>query len=178
VRHRIVSSILYELPFGKGKAHLQDGVGGAIFGGWQVTNILSLSSGFPRNPNTGTDRANLGHSDQRPNTVAGEDPDDGAKTIQQWFNTGAYVLQPAGEYGNAVRNGLTGPGIFNFDTSILRNFTLGGSRSLQLRLEAFNTFNQPVWNDPNTNVSSNQYGQITSTRKNMRELQLGIKFGF
>ena len=50
VRHRIVSSILYELPFGAGKPHLQDGVGGAILGGWQVTNILSLSSGFPRNP--------------------------------------------------------------------------------------------------------------------------------
>ena len=50
-----------------------------------------------------------------------------------------------------MRNSLIGPGIFNFDTSILRNFTLGGSKTLQLRLEAFNTFNQPVWNDPNTN---------------------------
>jgi hypothetical protein len=88
------------------------------------------------------------------------------------------VLQPAGEYGDGVRNSLIGPGIFNFDTSILRNFTLGGSKTLQLRLEAFNTFNQPVWNDPNTNVQSAQYGQITSTRKPMRELQLGVKFGF
>ena len=178
VRHRIVSSILYELPFGAGKPHLQGGVGGAILGGWQVSNILSLSSGFPRNPNTGADRANLGHTDQRPDPVSGQDPNDGPKTIQQWFNTDAYVLQPAAEYGDAVRNGLLGPGIFNFDTSILRNFTLGGSKSLQLRLEAFNTFNQPVWNDPNTSVTSTQYGQITSTRKPMREVQLGIKFGF
>ena len=60
--------------------------------------------------------------------------------------------------------------------SILRNFTLGGSKSLQFRLEAFNTFNQPVWQDPNTAVTSAQYGQITSTRKPMRELQLGVKF--
>ena len=71
-----------------------------------------------------------------------------------------------------------GPGIFNFDMSILRNFTLGGSKSLQFRLEAFNTFNQPVWQDPNTSVTSAQYGQITATRKPMRELQLGVKFGF
>ncbi len=62
--------------------------------------------------------------------------------------------------------------------SILRNFSLGGSKNLQLRLEAFNTFNQPVWQDPNTSVSAAQYGQITSTRKPMRELQLGVKFGF
>ncbi len=73
---------------------------------------------------------------------------------------------------------MLGPGIFNFDMSILRNFTLGGSKALQFRLEAFNTFNQPVWQDPNTSVTSAQYGQITSTRKPMRELQLGVKFSF
>ena len=81
-------------------------------------------------------------------------------------------------YGDSVRNSITGPGIFNFDMSILRNFTLGGSKGLQLRLEVFNAFNQPVWNDPNTSVTSPQYGTITSTRKAMRELQLGVKFTF
>jgi len=177
-RHRIVSSILYELPFGAGKKWAQGGVGGAILGGWQLTNIMSLSSGFARNPNVGQDRANLGHGDQRPTVVSGQDANDGPQTIQQWFNTAAFVLQPGIEYGNAVRNSIVGPGIFNFDMSILRNFTLGGSKTLQLRLEAFNTFNQPVWQDPNTAVTSTQYGQITSTRKPMREMQLGIKFGF
>jgi hypothetical protein len=48
VRHRFVSSILYELPFGNGKPFLQTGVGGAILGGWQVSTIISKSSGFPR----------------------------------------------------------------------------------------------------------------------------------
>jgi hypothetical protein len=177
VRHRIVSSILYELPFGEGKPFLQDGVGGAILGGWQFTNILSLSSGFPRDPATGNDRAGTG-STNRPNYVSGQDIDDGPKTIQQWFNTAAFVQQPTGTYGDAVRNSITGPGIFNFDMSILRNFALGGSKALQFRLEAFNTFNQPVWQDPNTSVSAAQYGQITSTRKPMRELQLGVKFSF
>ena len=120
---------------------------------------MSLSSGFARNPQTGQDRANLGHGDQRPNIVSGQDPNDGPNTIQQWFNTAAFVLQPGVEYGNAVRNSIFGPGIFNFDMSILRNFTLGGSKSLQFRLEAFNTFNQPVWQDPNTAVTSAQYGR-------------------
>jgi hypothetical protein len=177
-RHRVVSSILYELPFGEGKKFAQSGVGAAILGGWQITNIMSLSSGFARNPNVGQDRANLGHGDQRPTVVSGQDANDGAKTIQQWFNTAAFILQPGIEYGNAVRNSIVGPGIFNFDMSILRNFRLGGSRTVQFRLEAFNTFNQPVWQDPNTAVTNSQYGQITSTRKPMRELQLGVKFGF
>ena len=177
-RHRIGSSILYELPFGAGKPFLQDGIGSAILGGWQFTNILSLSSGFARNPNVGQDRANLGHGDQRPMVVSGQDPNDGPNTIQQWFNTAAFVLQPAQIYGDAERNSIVRPGIFNFDMSIMRNFALGGSKSLQFRLEAFNTFNQPVWQDPNTAVTNSQYGQITSTRKPMRELQLGVKFTF
>lgn len=177
VRHRVVSSILYELPFGDGKPFLQSGIGAAVLGGWQLTNILSLSSGFPRDAASGQDRANTG-STNRPDVVAGQDPNDGAGTIAQWFNTAAFVLQPQFIYGNAERNNIIGPGIFNFDMSILRNFKLGGSKNLQLRLEAFNAFNQPVWNDPNTSVTSAQYGQITSTRKSMRELQLGVKFGF
>ena len=177
VRHRVVSSILYELPFGDGKPFLQSGVGAAILGGWQVTNIMSLSSGFPRDPATGNDRANTG-STNRPDAVSGQDPDSGPKTIDQWFNTAAFVVQPQFAHGNAVRNSIIGPGIFNFDMSILRNFQLPRNTGLQLRLEAFNTFNQPVWQDPNTSVTSPQYGTINSTRKPMRELQLGVKFTF
>jgi hypothetical protein len=176
VRHRVVSSILYELPFGEGKPFLQSGAGAAILGGWQFTNILSLSSGFPRDPATGNDRASTG-STNRPNAT-GQDPDSGPKTINEWFNKAAFVEQAQFTYGNAVRNSITGPGIFNFDMSILRNFTLRGSQSIQFRLEAFNTFNQPVWQDPNTSVTSPQYGTINSTRKPMRELQIGFKYIF
>jgi len=176
-RHRVVSSILYELPFGEGKPYMQSGVGSAILGGWQLTNIVSLSSGFPRDPATGQDRANTG-STNRPDLVSGQDPNSGPKTIQQWFNTAAFVIQPQFAYGDSTRNSILGPGVFNFDMSILRNFTLGGSRSLQLRLEAFNVFNQPVWQDPNTSVNAALYGQINSTRKPMREMQIGVKFGF
>lgn len=177
VRHRVVSSILYELPFGEGKPFAQTGVGAALLGGWQLTNIMSLSAGFPRDPATGNDRANTG-STNRPDAVSGQDPDTGPKTIAQWFNTAAYVQQAQFTYGNAVRNSITGPGIFNFDMSILRNFRFATSKNLQLRLEAFNVFNQPVWQDPNTSVTSPQYGTINSTRKPMRELQLGVKFSF
>jgi hypothetical protein len=52
------------------------------------------------------------------------------------------------------------------------------SKTLQFRLEGFNVFNNPIWNDPNTTLTSPLYGTITSTRKPMRELQLGAKFVF
>lgn len=177
VRHRVVSSMLYELPFGDGKPFLQSGVGAALLGGWQVSNIMSVSSGFPRDPASGQDRANTG-STNRPDVVPGQDPNDGPKTIDQWFNTAAFVLQPQFTHGNAERNSIIGPGIFNFDLSIMRNFRFAGNKNLQLRLEAFNAFNQPVWGEPNTSVTSPNYGRTLSTRKSMRELQFGVKFAF
>jgi hypothetical protein len=62
--------------------------------------------------------------------------------------------------------------------SVMRNINFGGSRILQLRLEAFNVFNHPVWGDPIMAMSSPLYGTINSTRIPMRELQLGVKFSF
>lgn len=179
VRHRFVSSILYELPFGDGKPFLQSGIGAAILGGWQITTIFSKSSGFPRTAYTGTDRSNTGGGQDRPNATGANPilPDD-QQTITRWFNTDAFAVQPAGTWGNAGRNTFFGPGITNVDASIIRNFRLWGNKTLQARLEAFNLLNTPIWNDPNTTLSSPLYGSITSTRKPMRELQIGVKFVF
>jgi hypothetical protein len=62
--------------------------------------------------------------------------------------------------------------------SILKNIVFGGGKSVQLRLEAFNLFNKPIWGDPDMNMSSSTYGRINTTRSPMRELQLGVKFSF
>jgi hypothetical protein len=157
---------------------LNDGIGGAVLGGWQVSAIVAISSGFPRNVIVGTDRSNTGGGQDRPNATGQEVelPGD-QRTVQRWFNTDAYVAQPVGTWGDVGRNTVTGPGITSVDTSIIRNFRIK-SNSLQFRLEAFNVLNHPIWNDPNTTLTASTYGQITTTRKPMRELQLGLKFVF
>jgi hypothetical protein len=178
VRHRFVSSVLYELPFGNGKPFLQTGAGAAIFGGWQLSTIITKSSGFPRTAYVGTDRSNTAGGQDRPNTT-GQDPilPGDQQTIARWFNTDAYALNALGTFGNAGRNTFFGPGITNVDASIIRNFRMR-SNTLQFRFEAFNLLNNPIWNDPNTTLTSPLYGTINSTRKPMRELQLGVKFVF
>ena len=179
VRHRFVASILYELPFGDGKPLVHSGMGSAILGGWQISAIVNKSSGFPRTAYVGTDRSNTGGGQDRPNTT-GADPilPDDQRTTARWFNVDAYALNGLGTFGNAGRNTFFGPGIFNVDASLIRNFRLMREKTLQFRLEAFNVLNNPIWNDPNTTLTSPQYGTITSTRKPMRELQLGVKFVF
>jgi hypothetical protein len=158
---------------------MQTGIGGAILGGWQISTIITKSSGFPRTAYVGTDRSNTGGGQDRPNTT-GADPilPGDQQTIARWFNTGAYALNALGTFGNAGRNTFFGPGIFNVDASVIRNFKLMGNNTLQLRLEGFNVLNNPIWNDPNTTLTSPLYGSITSTRKSMRELQIGVKFVF
>ena len=179
VRHRFVASILYELPFGSGKPYMRDGLGGAILGGWQISTILNSSTGFPRTAYVGTDRSNTGGGQDRPNVVGGQDPTlpSDQRTIQRWFNTSAYALNDFGTWGDAGRNTFYGPGITSVDTSIIRNFRMGG-KYIQFRLEAFNALNNPIWNDPNTTLTSPLYGTINTTRKPMRELQLGLKYVF
>jgi hypothetical protein len=178
VRHRFVTSVLYELPFGNDKPFMKEGVGAAVLGGWQVSTIISKSSGFPRNMLTGTDVSNTGGGQDRPNAVSGQDPELDDPTILKWFNTAAFVPNAPGTWGNVGRNTITGPGIFNLDLSIIRNFRMLRNKTLQFRLETFNTLNIPVWQDPSTTLSSQNYGQITATRKPMREVQLGLKFVF
>jgi hypothetical protein len=179
VRHRFVASILYELPFGDGKPFMQSGIGSAILGGWQISTIINASSGFPRTAYVGTDRSNTGGGQDRPNVTGSEaDLPGDQRTIQRWFNTDAFVLQPVGTWGNGPRNNFVGPGIKTLDASIIRNFRMTRSKTLQFRLEGFNVLNNPIWNDPNTTLTSPQYGTITSTRKPMRELQVGVKFVF
>ena len=167
------------LPFGAGKAFAQSGVGAAVLGGWQLSTIISKSSGFPRNVLVGTDRSNTGGGQDRPNAT-GEDPNlpGDQQSIARWFNTNAYVVQPLGTWGNVGRNTVIGPGILNVDASIIRNFRMMRTKTLQFRLEAFNVLNKPIWNDPNTTLTSSLYGTINSTRKPMRELQIGLKFVF
>src|SRR4030095_11573188 len=148
VRHRMVASVLYELPFGGDKPFLQEGIGSAILGGWQVSAIINKSSGFPRDPAVGTDVPNTAVGTYRPNLVSGQDPNDGAQTPQQWFDTAAFATPAQFTYGDAGRNIVIGPGIFTVDASLLRNVRLGGSNSLQFRLEAFNLFHNPVWGAP------------------------------
>ncbi len=188
-RHRFVSSVLYELPFGKGKRYLNQAVASAVLGGWELSSIVTISSGFPRTVSTGgaLDRANIGRGADRPNTTgAPANLPRGQRNPQRWFNTDAFVLEPAGTFGNVGRNTVIGPGILAWDFATLKNFRFTESKELQFRFEAFNFPNHPIWGDPDacgcfnaqTGLPSLSFGTITSTRRPMRELQFGLKFIF
>ena len=191
-RHRFVSSVLYDLPFGKGKAWLNHGIAGSVIGGWELSSIVSANTGFPLNVYSGSDRSNTGAGFDRPNATG--DPvnfDRGQRGPNGWFNIQGFALQPLGTFGSTGRNSVTGPGMLNWDFSTLKNFSFTESKYLQLRFEAFNIMNHPNWGDPDTTLGSNRldasghaipgtgtFGRINSTRTAMRQLQFSLKLIF
>ena len=181
VRHRLVTSAIWDLPFGKGRQmNIENPVANAVAGGWQMSSIVTLQTGFAATVANGLDTSNTGAFFDRPNATGQEvDLPRGQQDPQRFFNTGAFAVQAAGTHGNVGRNTLTTPGIIGWDFSLLKNFNLKSeTRYLQFRFEAFNFPNHPNWGNPDTNVSSGNFGRITGTRSNMRQLQFGLKLNF
>ena len=181
-RHRVVTSVLYALPVGKGRKYLTHGIASSLIGGWELSGIWTVSTGFPLSILSGKDQSNTGHGYDKPNAVPGEsiDLDSSQRSTGRWFNTNAVVLQPLGTYGNLGRNIATGPGIFNVDFSTLKNFNFSERKYLQFRFEAFNVLNHPNFGDPSTGLSAGGFGTINSTRGGiaMRQLQFSLKVVF
>jgi Carboxypeptidase regulatory-like domain/TonB dependent receptor len=191
--NRFVASVLYELPFGKGKPFLNQGFASHILGGWQLNSIVTASSGFPLTISDGTNQSNTNVANDRPNAVPGVPENLSNPTTAQWFNLASVQLEPFGTFGNVGRNTVIGPGILDWDFSALKNFYVTEQRYLQFRFECFNCANHPNFGDPGTDLTSNQtnaagfpipgtgnFGEITSTRTgiDMRELQFSLKFIF
>ena len=181
VRHRVVASVIWDLPFGKGRQfNIENPVANAVAGGWKTTSILTLQTGYAMTITNGLDTSGTGGFFDRPNAT-GQKPElpRGQQDPQRFFNTAAFVVNNIGQFGNVGRNTLDTPGVIGWDFSLLKDFNLGHEqRYLQFRFEAFNFPNHANWGNPNGNVSSGGFGQITGTRGNMRQLQFGLKLNF
>jgi hypothetical protein len=174
----MVNLVLHELPFGKGRPWLNGGgLTDILFGGRELGSLFNVQTGFPLMVFSGRDQSNTGAGFDRPNVVAGQSGNQlrEERTARRWFNTAAFVSQPFGTFGNTGRNTIISPGIVQWDASLLKSFRFSESKRLQFRFEAFNAAHHPNLGNPDTTVTSTNFGRITSTRLNMRELQFGLK---
>ncbi|MCB9383504.1 MAG: carboxypeptidase regulatory-like domain-containing protein [Bryobacterales bacterium] len=171
-----VTSVIYELPFGKGKPYLNSGVGRWVLGGWQVGGILNLLGGTPDSHTFNQDTTNVGGAN-RGDVIGDINLPSSQRTIDRWFNTDAIGPGQPGVIDNAGRNMVWGPGTKAFDFSLSRRFTITERQSLQLRFESFNFTNTPVFGRPNTAIGTANAGVIT-TAGEPRRIQFGLKYAF
>ena len=183
-----ITSVVYELPFGKGRKFLSGANRGLdlLAGGWQVSSIVNLRSGEPFNLTyTAAARAQvapfltlLGFNVFRPNITGDPLAPEGQRTVTNYLNRSNVNLplyyQP---FGNAGRNIATGFAFYQADLGASKRFAITERVGLQFRAEAFNVFNRSNFTAPNANVSSVAYGTITSTY-DARRLQLALKLLF
>ncbi|MFB3852793.1 MAG: TonB-dependent receptor domain-containing protein [Vicinamibacterales bacterium] len=182
IRHKLAVNLLWQIPVTFASRGLD-----AVLGGWQVNTITFLQSGSHfsitcSNPYPVCDPNGDGYTGDRVN-LPSFGTDYGHPSRSQWlagvFKVSDFPLPAPGTLPNMPRNAYTGPGYFNTDLSLLKNFKLGlsSASNLQIRFEAFNVFNQVNLNNPATSLQSTQFGKVTSHRP-MRVIQLGARFSF
>jgi hypothetical protein len=184
-------SVIYDLPFGKGKAFGSNWnpVTNTLLGGFQVTLIEKILSGFPVPLIDSNNQAgqgfnyfeNGGDDDNynRPNQVANCDPYAASHSQHQWINTACFPAPPVGELGDAARVPVSGPDFVNSDFSVIKQFPLPWREmNLNFRAEFFNLFNHPQFGMPVNDLNAVGFGSVDSTVNNPRLVQLALKLAF
>lgn len=186
--HVIHISGEYALPFGSGHRLLNHSNKwtNAFIGGWELNYIYTYQSGQPFN--VGCPVATTSDFGCNANMVAGQDPYTGPHNQKQWLNPNAFSEPPAataiGQADFSPLGGkaqqVRGPGFYNLDSSLFKNFATGEGTQLQFRLETFNTLNHPQFDNPGqlnfTDLTN--FSEITNARNGYRIAQLALKYFF
>jgi hypothetical protein len=194
-KHNWVWNLTYDLPFARGAR----GLSRALFSDWQLAAIGQMRSGPPLTlfvqanrsrsrwspsigPGLGFDRPSLAPGRSPESAVTG-DPD-------QWFDPTAFVLQPAGTYGDLGRGALLGPDLKVVDLALVKRIPwarLGEGGRAELRIEAFNVFNRTNFGIPSLLAFAGlqdgeaplpTLGRIRSTTTSARQIQVGLRVQF
>jgi hypothetical protein len=194
-RHNWVLSFTWELPFSKTAPPATR----ALLGGWQVSGIWTMHGGQPLTVFVAANRSRSqwnpsrgpGIGQDRPSYAPGYDSDSATNgTPEQWLNPAAFVLQPAGTFGNTGRGDFTGPNLRTLDLAFSKSArwtALGPRARLELRIEAFNLLNRANFGIPELRAFAGQadgeaplatFGRISNTITSARQTQLSVRVAF
>ena len=183
LRHRLVNTVVFQLPFGRTQKYLRYGLASKMLGGWELSGIVSAQSGFPFTINIKGDTAGVGAGTGgifvRPNAVPGVTYQLPASQMStsRYFNTAAFTAPATGAFGNVGRNTVIGPAFSNADAVLSRHFRIKEKADLQFRAEFFNALNHPNFTLVGRILNDPTFGQVLS-QADPRELQFGFKFTF
>ena len=177
-------SAIYPLPFGAKQRYLNEGVGAAIAGGWQVSGVLSLTSGTPFSITAPGTSLNAPGSAQLADQIASHVAIYGANGLgSPYFDTSAFAPVTTARFGTSSFDSLRGPGYGNLDLALFRTVGIREQLKAQFRVEALNLTNHPNFANPDSGVTDPNFGVISSTNPGSRliaerYLRLGIKLMF
>jgi Carboxypeptidase regulatory-like domain/TonB dependent receptor-like, beta-barrel len=198
IRHRLSVAYVYDLPFGTGSLRSGSGPVNYAISDWQLAGIITAQTGSPFTPVISGDVSctgefqNFATLTDRPDVVGNFYPAN--QSPNQWVLPSAFSnpFADAGghcAFGNAGRNILRGPGLSDWDFSLVRHFRLGEKKALEFRAEMFNLFNHANFATPERDVASSSFGQIFNTVQPLagiasggpgdpREIQFALRLTF
>jgi hypothetical protein len=184
-----VSSLVYELPFGRGKPIGKDwpGAVNALLGNWQISGVNTANTGEPVNvlfnPSSDIDPTGRisdfrGANTMRPNLIGDPTGASGAAQLDSYFNRAAFQLPTASQpYGTLGRNAFRAPNFWQTDIAFQKSVPVRESTEVQFRSEFFNIFNHTNFRPPDPNFSNASFGTIRSTYS-PRQIQFALKLTF
>ncbi len=203
IRHRLVFNYFYTLPFGSSQRYAQSGFLARVFGGWRMGGILRFRTGTPFTPGVRLRTAGFLFAPTKPNLLPGKskNPVNGVTagcgdavpagqelgSPDRYFDPCVYGVPDSGTLGNAGRNTIINPSVFNIDASLQKELSLGGDRSLQFRAEFFNLLNHTNFSGPRGSSSdvftgsgriNRSVGRISRTATTARQIQFALRFSF
>jgi hypothetical protein len=168
--HRFTTALTWQIPVGRGRAVGKDWNTAldAVLGNWQYTASGRFYSGRPVFFNT--------------SYVVSGDPKLESPTHDRWFDTTMFATQDSftPRSNPWVYDGLNGPAAAFTDMTLTKMFNMGPRYRFEARIEAYNVFNTIVWDQPEVNLASANFGKVTRKRvdSNGREMQVGVRFLF
>lgn len=184
--NNFTGSVIYDLPFGKGKKFGNDwnNVTNSLLGGWQLTVIEKITSGFATPLIDSFNQSGVffnnggnGNNFNRPDQASGCSINSG-RTRFQSFNPSCFS-EAIGHLGSASRVPVYGPDFVNTDFSVIKQFALPWENTgLNFRAEFFNLFNHAQFGLPINDISAPGFGSVNSTVNNPRVIQFGLKLTF
>ena len=173
-RHNLALSFVWELP----KLTQGNHAARAVLNGWGINGIFQYFSGSPLWITQAADGENNGNQNQRPDLIPGVSLHPDHRGIAEWFNTAAFATAVE-HYGSAPRTSVTSIANEPLTLSVKRLFALPLEHQfLDFRVEAFNALNHPQFSAPGTTQGSGNFGVITSTNSDNRDLQIALKYLF
>jgi carboxypeptidase family protein/TonB-dependent receptor-like protein len=182
-RHNLQLGFVYALPWQStnGYGSLMEALGHD----WQINGMFAAFSGNPYTMTASGTVVNMPSNQQTADLVGSYNITNNIAPNGAWFDTSAFAQPQGVRFGNTGRNQFYGPGANNLDLSVFRIFPVGGQRRLEARVEIGNVFNSGVFSNPQANVTSGTFGQITSISNNNgvsnypeRQVRLGLRFAF
>lgn len=198
-RHTFVANYVFDLPFGRDRHWLKQGWLSEVVGGWTVSGVTTYETGPPFSVTFVVPSTYPGWIASRANVIPGVNVytyNHAHSKTAQWINPAAFVSPAPGQLGNSSRDGFWGPGYWNYDMSVLKNFSIREGQQLSLRADFLNAFNHTNWDGGGTsiggvaapvvaNVSETQYGGAAvnnfgdvTTGEGSRIIQASVRYTF